>query len=59
MKIFFLGVNPLHHFTLEPGAYAEYYETYRLGKVPRAEWEAVLAEAARRPGRRASRSTAT
>ncbi len=45
MKIFFLGVNPLHHFTLEPGGYAEYYETYRLGKVPRAEWEAVLAEA--------------
>jgi len=51
MKIFFLGVNPLHHFTLEPGAYAEYYETYRLGKVPRAEWEAVLAEARAEAGK--------
>jgi len=45
MKIFFMGVNPLHHFTLEPGAYVDYYEKYRLSKVPRAEWEAVLAEA--------------
>jgi hypothetical protein len=45
LKIFFLGVNPLHHFTLEPGAYVDYYEAYRLGKVPRAEWEPVLAEA--------------
>ena len=45
LKIFFLGVNPLHHFTLEPGLYAEYYESYRLGKVPRADFEAMLAEA--------------
>src|SRR5262249_6574388 len=45
LKIFFLGVNPLHHFTLEPGAYADYYEEFRLGKVPRAEFDAVLAEA--------------
>jgi len=45
LKIFFLGVNPLHHFTLEPGAYAEYYESFRLGKVPRADFEAMLAEA--------------
>ncbi|MFY9550176.1 MAG: radical SAM protein [Thermoanaerobaculia bacterium] len=45
LGIYFFGVNPLHHFTVNPGGYDRYYDDYRLSHVSRAEWEAVVAEA--------------
>jgi pyruvate-formate lyase-activating enzyme len=50
LSIYFLGVNPLHHFTGTEDGYGRYYEQYRLGHVPREEFEAVVAELAPRPG---------
>jgi len=44
LGIYFLGVNPLHHFFGIPGPYAPYYEEFRLGKVPRPEFEAIVEE---------------
>ena len=44
LGIYFLGVNPLHHFFGTPGPYAPYYEEFRLGKVPRQEFESILDE---------------
>lgn len=46
-NVFFLGVNPLHHVYGPSGPYEEYYEKHCLGTVSRAEFEAVIAEAAR------------
>ena len=45
LGIYFFGVNPLHHFSVNPGGYDEYYQKYRLSHVDRAEWEALVAEA--------------
>jgi MoaA/NifB/PqqE/SkfB family radical SAM enzyme len=45
LGIFFLGVNPLHHFNDALGGYEQYYDAYRLSHVDRAEWEAVIGEA--------------
>ncbi len=45
LSIYFLGVNPLHHFSGTEDGYGRYYEQYRLGHVPREEFEAVVAEA--------------
>ena len=44
LGIYFLGVNPLHHFFGIPGPYAPYYEEFRLGMVPRPEFEAIVEE---------------
>ena len=45
LGIYFFGVNPLHHFTVNPGGYDSYYDKYRLSHVDRSEWEALVAEA--------------
>ena len=45
LKIYFLGVNPLHHFDATMGGYADYYKKFRLGHVPREDFEAVVSEA--------------
>jgi pyruvate-formate lyase-activating enzyme len=45
LKIHFLGVNPLHHFDGTTGGYYEYYEKFKLGRVPREEFDAAIAEA--------------
>ena len=45
LKIYFLGVNPLHHFDGTMGGYADYYQKFKLGHVPREEFEAVIREA--------------
>lgn len=44
LGIYFLGVNPLHHFTGD-GGYQRYYAQYRLGLVPKENVDAVIAEA--------------
>jgi pyruvate-formate lyase-activating enzyme len=44
LGIYFLGVNPLHHFTGD-GGYHRYYQELRLGHVPKEAFEAVVAEA--------------
>ena len=45
LGIYFLGVNPLHHFGDAPGGYGRYYEAYRLNRVDRTEWETLVREA--------------
>ncbi len=45
LSIYFLGVNPLHHFDGTMGGYANYYEKFRLGHVPREDFETVIREA--------------
>ncbi len=45
LGIYFFGVNPLHHFTVNPGGYDSYYDKYRLSHLDRSEWEALVAEA--------------
>jgi len=45
LGIYFLGVNPLHHFSGTGSAYHDYYAAYRLGQVERAAFEAAVAEA--------------
>jgi pyruvate-formate lyase-activating enzyme len=45
LKIHFLGVNPLHHFDGTMGGYADYYDKFRLGRVPREDFEAAIREA--------------
>jgi len=45
LGIYFFGVNPLHHFVEGPGAYARYYEEFRLSRVARGDFDAVVAEA--------------
>jgi pyruvate-formate lyase-activating enzyme len=44
-RIHFLGVNPLHHFDGTTGGYADYYDKFRLGRVPREDFEAVIQRA--------------
>ena len=44
LGIYFLGVNPLHHFTENVTGYKNYYEDYGLHHVQRADFEAVVAE---------------
>jgi pyruvate-formate lyase-activating enzyme len=45
LKIFFFGVNPLHHFVETAGAYEPYYEAFKLSKIARPAFEAAVAEA--------------
>ena len=45
LKIHFLGVNPLHHFSGTDDGYNSYYKAFRLGDVPREEFEKRVAEA--------------
>ncbi len=45
LGIYFMGVNPLHHYIEAVGAYESYYKEFQLGAVPRAEFEALVQEA--------------
>src|SRR5262249_5383104 len=45
LGIYFFGVNPLHHFSVNPGGYDAYYNKYKLSHVDRTEWEGLVAEA--------------
>jgi pyruvate-formate lyase-activating enzyme len=45
LKIFFMGVNPLHHYAEAVGPYEGYYNEFRLGAVPRADFFAAVDEA--------------
>jgi pyruvate-formate lyase-activating enzyme len=45
LGIYFMGVNPLHHFVDTVGAYEGYYRDFRLSSVPRETFEAAVAEA--------------
>jgi len=46
LGVYFFGVNPLHHFGAEAaGAYAPYYEEFRLSRASRDEFEAAVVEA--------------
>ena len=45
LGIYFMGVNPLHHFFETAGAYGPYYESFRLSRAPRAEFEEAVAGA--------------
>jgi len=45
LGVFFMGVNPLHHFFETAGAYGPYYEAYRLSRAPRLEFEEAVSQA--------------
>jgi molybdenum cofactor biosynthesis enzyme MoaA len=45
LGIYFMGVNPLHHFVDTVDDYEKYYKTYRLTSVPREAFDAAVAEA--------------
>ena len=45
LGIYFMGVNPLHHFFETAGAYGPYYESFRLSRAPRAEFEDAVSQA--------------
>lgn len=45
LGIYFLGVNPLHHFVGSAGGYARYYSEFSLGRVERSDFESHLQEA--------------
>ena len=46
LHVYFLGVNPLHHFESD-GLYSEYYAKHCLARVPRQDFESVMADASR------------
>jgi pyruvate-formate lyase-activating enzyme len=45
LGIYFMGVNPLHHFFETAGAYGPYYESFRLSRAPRDDFEDAVSRA--------------
>ena len=45
LGIYFMGVNPLHHFVDTVGAYEAYYRDFRLSSVSRETFDAAVAAA--------------
>jgi pyruvate-formate lyase-activating enzyme len=45
LGIYFMGVNPLHHFVDTVDEYEKYYRSFRLGAVPKEAFDAAVAEA--------------
>ena len=45
LKVFFMGVNPLHHYAEAVGPYEGYYKDFRLGSIPREGFLAAVNEA--------------
>jgi pyruvate-formate lyase-activating enzyme len=45
LGIYFMGVNPLHHFAEAVGPYEGYYREFRLGSVSRETFHAAVEEA--------------
>lgn len=45
LGIYFMGVNPLHHFVDTVGDYEAYYRNFRLASVPREAFDAAVAGA--------------
>jgi len=45
LSIWFMGVNPLHHFVDTVGDYEAYYRNFRLASVPKETFGARVAEA--------------